>query len=399
MFVFDCPLTSILLVILCRRQHFRREKKKQIEVVQTRFFLVSVFFSIVSHIQRVMIWMWKENADPFALEPEQWCQYSDIEMAIIEDAYQANLPEALLDDYHIDLVRFLQISNSDIRHQRPVQRRLNTREKIKARKERFFSDCISPSIACTTNPGPWLAGIFCHTAMELFNISYYDQLKEDPDTRRMVIERAAEGLIIEGKKMGKQKEAEWMAQQLLNVKDGTREVVWACCVRIFCKESFLYKKMNEVMRLVEETNDQYEKLWRDKVKTFGPFALLLFDLGDWKSSHPMIVYRSANLSDDLIEQYHKTSTDANPYNRRICFPTFTSTSRNRAVAEFMDGNVLFEIQTGDGPTAAYNSDVSLHSDFDEEEELIPPGALFIVQSCIFDTDKHKWQIQLRAIGI
>jgi len=64
----------------------------------------------------------------------------------------------------------------------------------------------------------------------------------------------------------------------------------------------------------------------------------------------------------------------------------------------MNGNTLFVIDTGDGSIALYNSDASIHSDFDEEEELIPPGALFTVESCIFDTAKNKWGIHLRALG-
>ncbi len=307
-----------------------------------------------------------------------------------------SLPEALLDDYHIDFIHFLEISNNDIRHRRSVRRAVNAREKLKPRKERFLLDFISATVACTTNPGPWLAGIFCYSTMEL--LKYYEQLTEDSDDRQMVIERADEDLIVEGKKVSKQKEPEWMTRQLLDVKNETREAVWACCVRLFCKESSLYKKMNEAVRLVEKTNEQYKNLWRNKVNTFGLFALLLFDLCDWKSSQPMVVYRSTNLADDFIEQYRRKCADSYLVDKHICFQTFTSTSRNRAIAEFMDGNTLFVIHTGDGPIASYNSDESIHSDFDEEEELIPPDALFTVESCIFNTAKNKWEIHLRALG-
>jgi hypothetical protein len=39
-----------------------------------------------------------------------------------------------------------------------------------------------------------------------------------------MITKSAEGVIIEGKLLGKQKEAEWMTQQLLNVIDGIDQV-------------------------------------------------------------------------------------------------------------------------------------------------------------------------------
>ena len=78
--------------------------------------------------------------------------------------------------------------------------------------------------------------------------------------------------------------------------------------------------------------------------------------------------------------------------------TFTSTSRKREMAEFMDSNGLFVIQTSDGPSSRYNSDASRYSDFDEEEELIPPGALFIIEKCIFNATKNKWEFQVKDFG-
>jgi len=115
-------------------------------------------------------WMWKEKVDPFAPELAEWCQYSGLETVIIEEVYQVSLPETLLDDYHINFIHFLQISNNDIRHQQSVRRVVKAREKLKPRKERFLPDLISATVTCTTNPGPWLAGIFCHSTPELLNI-------------------------------------------------------------------------------------------------------------------------------------------------------------------------------------------------------------------------------------
>ena len=65
-----------------------------------------------------------------------------------------------------------------------------------------------------------------------------------------------------------------MAQELLMAV--TPEEAWKCCVRLYCMESFLYRKLNECMRLVGD--DQYEAVWKSKVCTFGPFALLLSSL-------------------------------------------------------------------------------------------------------------------------
>jgi hypothetical protein len=36
--------------------------------------------------------------------------------------------------------------------------------------------------------------------------------------------------------VGKQKEAEWMAKQLLTVKTGVDDEVFECCARLYCME-------------------------------------------------------------------------------------------------------------------------------------------------------------------
>jgi hypothetical protein len=95
----------------------------------------------------------------------------------------------------------------------------------------------------------------------------------EPANRRRIIRKAAEGIIIEGKLLGKQKEAEWMAQQLLNVIDGTDQQVWECCAHLYTMESFLYQKMNEYMRLCGD--EKNINVWRSKVSIFGPFGYLL----------------------------------------------------------------------------------------------------------------------------
>jgi hypothetical protein len=99
-------------------------------------------------------------------------------------------------------------------------------------------------------------------------------------------------------------------------------------------ESFLYQKMNEYMGLCGDEKNM--DLWRSKVSTFGPFGYLLQSLKFADHYSKLYVYRGANLSDDLIQQYRE---NIGVY---LTFPAFTSTSRNRAKAEQF-GNVLFII--------------------------------------------------------
>ncbi|CAF3352108.1 unnamed protein product [Rotaria socialis] len=154
-------------------------------------------------------WLWQSNALPFCFaEPAEWRKYTDVETEIIEEAFQQGLPEALLDDYHIVFARSMQISNNDEKKQRPVKRIVDRnkdeREK-RVRAERFLEDSVLPSNsfinwqiepttpdfvqeACSHYGVGWEKGITCQSVLEMW------------------IEKAAEGFIIEAKKVGKQRE-------------------------------------------------------------------------------------------------------------------------------------------------------------------------------------------------
>jgi hypothetical protein len=154
-----------------------------------------------------------------------------------------------------------------------------------------------------------------------------------------MVEKAADGLIVEGKLASKKREGEWMSKQLIKVKNGTIEEIWPVIAHLYSMNSFLYKKMNEWMRLTEEK--EHAQLVQSKILTFGPFAYLLQIISP-HDRRSMIVYRGAQLSDEMIQQYKKIAgTD-----QRLQFQAFTSTSRNQEAAE-MFGNVLFKIDTTD----------------------------------------------------
>ena len=75
--------------------------------------------------------------------------------------------------------------------------------------------------------------------------------------------------------MGKQSEGETIARTLREKKGLGMKEVWQCCAYIYTLESFLYKKLNEVMRLIG--SEQHEQVWKSKITTLGPFCLLLWD--------------------------------------------------------------------------------------------------------------------------
>lgn len=335
-------------------------------------------------------WLWKSNEDPWSNESAEWCAYSDVDTAIIEEAFQQKLPDVVLDDYTISFHPLVQLCNDDASQQRPVKRLANKQDD-KLRETRFIQSPISPSIPF----GHSGLGDFRWEAHKYFNLpgfayTYKKNHLLKPDNRRRMVEKAAEGIVIEGKKVGKKRQGEWLAQQLLNVIDGTAEEVWRVCARLYTMQSFLYEKLNECMRL--EGDEEHEQLWKSKVPTFGPFSLLLYYLGEYAVGN-MTVYRGCYLSDDLIQQFRQQL--ANDPKTEIVFPAFTSTSRNRDKAE-MFGNVLLIIEVDrhyDG------CDVSPYSKYNEEEYLLAPYFMFWIRSCDFDEIENKWIIHLQSARI
>jgi hypothetical protein len=270
---------------------------------------------------------------------------------------------------------------------------VNENAETRLREERFMPSSLLP--LSPFGDGDLYFSAFVRATVKHFKVSTYIDTHrpfDDDFVREMMVEKAAEGLIIEGKKIGKQKEGEWMARQLLCAKHETQKVIWERCAQLYCMESFLYKKMNEIMRLVGEK--EHEALWKSKVPTFGPFAFLLSILKKNRKelSKSIIVYRGANLSDEHIDKYknaHMWLTDTYETSITYNFPAFTSTSRNRSKAEQF-GNVLFIIKLNQDD----GCDVSTYSDYDEEEVLLHPNFTYCIKSCTFDSTKQKWIINL-----
>jgi hypothetical protein len=127
----------------------------------------------------------------------------------------------LLDDYHIDFSHLLQISNSNIQQQRPVKRTIGKHSSVSVRKDRLISNSISPlnafrDISCVIDN--FIGLLYSHLNIDRRNPSF------DSAAQRMLVKKAAEGLIIESKKVGKQREGEWMAKQLLKVQDNSEQL-------------------------------------------------------------------------------------------------------------------------------------------------------------------------------
>lgn len=97
--------------------------------------------------------------------------------------------------------------------QRPVKRTIQGREgNTKICNAQFFPDAISPSRSF----GQWGNGPsnFIFAVRNLFYLED-DFSLDDVSSCCFMVEKAAQGIVVEGKLVGKQRVAEWMAEQLM----------------------------------------------------------------------------------------------------------------------------------------------------------------------------------------
>lgn len=326
-------------------------------------------------------WMWNSNADWFSKsDPDDWRPYDDIDKRIIEEAFTAGETHAILDDYHIDFKYMLQISNNDLKKQRPVKRMEFGRDDKCLREERFLPNPVAPDRPFGGQYG-FISPFIKQVVKDLKLTKEQLPSKNEPIVPVMV-EIAADGILKEGTKMGRKRQAEHIAKLLREKKEAGIKEVWKRCAQIYSQGSFLYKKLNEIMRLIG--SERHEQEWRSKTGTLGPFGLLLWDNPfDNKMSKPgTILYRGVKLSDDLITSFKDDCSKVpRPWHT---FQAFTSCSRNCNVAGKF-GNVLLIMKT----EIAFTIDLSSLSDYPhEEEELLFPGVSFTIDQVNIDKENN-----------
>jgi len=333
--------------------------------------------------------MWNSNVDSSSnSQSVDWHPYADKENTIIEAAFKSGQNDVTLNNYLIDFRRNLQISNSNVNKQLSVKRMEYTEDKKQLREERFIPNPVAP-----TRPYGGLYGFispFIKEVVKDLNLTREQLPSKDKKIVPLILEKAALGIIEEGKKIRMQSEAERLANILRTKKSAGIRAVWECCAKIYSIESFLYKRLNENMRLIG--SDEHEQVWRSELCTLGPFCLLLWDNPSIsRSTMPgTILYRGAYLSDDLITLFKDDySKDPKPIRS---FQAFTSCTRNRSVAEqFRSANVLFIMRV----RIAFSANLSSLSEYpNEEEELLWPGVCFTIERMEFDNDTNKHLIFL-----
>ncbi|CAF4795040.1 unnamed protein product [Rotaria sp. Silwood1] len=326
-------------------------------------------------------WMWKSNPNPWSeSESAIWSHYSDVENLIIEEAFTDQQSLALLDDYCIDFQKNLQVSNIDGNKRRPVKRVVRKREDKHLREERFVDLPVSTARSFGGQYG-WMSPFVVEVRRDL-DLKIDELPSKKPTMVPMLVEKAARGIIEEGKYLKKEREAEKMANMLREKKNQDMKEIWKCCAYLYSLESFLYKTLNAAMRLVGD--EKHENVWRSKIRTLGPFCLLLWDDPiNIKTKRGTTLYRGAQLTPEQIASYEDMAKNSSKLGS---FQAFSSCSRNREKAEEF-GNTLFIMKLDH----AFTADLRELSEYpNEEEELIIPGVFFSVEKYYIFTLMH-WE--------
>ena len=332
-------------------------------------------------------WIWNSSPDPFSKsQPAQWRRFSDIESMMIEGAFQAGKNQAILDNDRIDLQKRIQISKTDAKKQRPVKRIIVNQDEIHFREERF----ITNPIECDRTHGGLYGFVspFIKETVKHLKLIRDGLPSKNPSVVTMVVDKAVQGILDEGQKVGQLQEAKMLAKRLSAKRQTGFQDVWKCCAYLYSLESFLFKIINETLRVIG--SEEHEQIWRNRVPTLGPFCLLLWD--NPFNSKPIkahtVLYRGALVSDELISRLKKEGPlEGRPIHS---FQAFTSCTKNRAVAERF-GNTLFIMKI----QVAFSIDLHLLSKYPhEEEEVLLPGVTYVINNVQFDSKTKKHLVTL-----
>jgi hypothetical protein len=304
----------------------------------------------------------------------EWVKYRDIEMEIIEIAYQRRKSEVCLDKYRIDLNKFIQFNRADSTQQFPVKRQTNCRREDCLREERFFSQ---PSLTSTPSYGS--AQAWCPFLSAWLNTPAGKKALFDFSS---AIDACIDGILQEAARhcSDSETEAKWMVEQLRACKEKSRRETSKFCVYLYTRESFLYRVLNAALRDGDHS----------KLDTMGPLCFLIRNYSHTCKPFVGTVYRGVDLSLTTIATYKQAE------GMWRTWPSFTSTSKDKKMAEIR-GNTLFIITIANvqfsSTVRAY--DISEISQFPSEEEVLLPAGISFQVISVNQTSYQKNIIEIK----
>jgi hypothetical protein len=308
-----------------------------------------------------VFWYYKSNINPWPNMSTtdsnlvEWTKYRDIEIDLIEEAYQNNRPDILLDRYRIDFKDFIQIKLTDKTKQRSIKREIGTNHIECLRENRFASTLSTISTSSYGSFDSW-----CPFLLAWFDTSFGKRAVVDFS---QCIEACTQGIIREAALHDSYSntEAMYMAEKIRQCANKSRVEVSKICIHFYTKDSFLYSVLNQALREHDCS----------KLETLGPLCYLMRSYSRVSKDYIGTVYRGIELTNMEIEAYKQHIGEWKTW------PAYTSTSKDRQMAK-MFGNTLFIIEISDvKPSAPCAYDIAHISHYpDEKEVLIPAGVSF-----------------------
>jgi hypothetical protein len=328
----------------------------------------------------VVFWYYKCNSRPWPetanqdLIQEEWAKYRDIEIDIIEEAYQQGKSDALLDRYRIDLINFIQVRLDDDHKQRPIKREIGQNRKECLRENRFSYKLA----VISTSPASSSYGTFDSWCP--FLKAWFETSKGKRAWLQLssCIEASAQGIIKEGRIHNSNAEAAYIAEKFRRCSGRSRREATELCMYLYTKDSFFYNAINTALRQCDLS----------KVDTLGSIAFLISNYSHTGNEFIGTIYRGVELTPSEIEEYKQAIGTWKTW------PAYTSTSKNRTLAE-MYGHTLFIIEITDTMSAPRSFDISSLSYYPVEEEVLLPSGISFKIIDVNQISEERWIISIR----
>lgn len=173
--------------------------------------------SKASNSSKSVQWQWQSNRNPWSnSKPTEWKSYSDAENEIIEDAFCNEKRGVMLERCQIDFIYRVQISNNKKKNKRRIKRVFNERTLHRSVGESFKFDPIAPKLPFGGQYG-WVSPFITEVRSAL-SLKPEQLPSKDKHIVPMLVEKAAQGIIEEGKLINQENVAQQLAKFLLAEK-------------------------------------------------------------------------------------------------------------------------------------------------------------------------------------
>ncbi len=313
-----------------------------------------------------MTWLWKLNNASNG--NDDWQYYSDVEIAVLEKAYQNKEKSVDLGHCIVDLGQYLQFSKVDKSVQAKVKRNGDSKHNSHLHQKLHATQQATANVV-------FYSGEFRE------QIPIITQCLQVDDSIAAVIA----GIRREGTILGQVPTANCIATEVEEKANNDDSMIGLHCMHQYTSPTFLSKSINKFLR--EEDSS--------KVETLGPFVKLLFS--HFKEfplkEDNMTVYRDLELDRSQIRDYRRYAGKGT-----FRWLGFSSTSKRQGVAEHFKGNTLMIIRLKQlYPDDGRAADIENLSWFPQEEEvLLRAGVEFSIEKVVHDREKKKYYICIDA---